>query len=65
MVAAEFKNARSTVRIHDEYCEALSAHCISRLSHIVSESYRRRRLFAGVQAVKPVAADGMGGAARS
>ena len=44
MIAAEFKNAISTIRIHDEYCEASSTRCISSLSRIVSESYKRRQL---------------------
>lgn len=44
MVATELKTAVSTIRIHDEYCEATTEGCISRLSHIVSESYKRRQI---------------------
>lgn len=44
MVAAEFKTAESTVRIHDEYCEMTVDHCISDLSRIISASYKRRQL---------------------
>lgn len=44
MIAAEFKNAVSIVRIHDEYCASETAHCITRLGQIVSESYKRRQL---------------------
>ncbi len=44
MIAAEFKNAVSTVRIHDEYCASETAHCITRLGQIISESYKRRQL---------------------
>lgn len=44
MIAAEFKNAVSTIRIHDEYCEASPTRCISQLGRIVSESYKRRKL---------------------
>ncbi len=44
MIAAEFKNAVSTVRIHDEYCASETAHCITRLGQIVSDSYKRRQL---------------------
>lgn len=44
MVAAEFKSAISTVRIHDEYCEPAAEQRISQLGHIISASYRRRQL---------------------
>lgn len=44
MVAAEFKTAISTVRIHDEYCEMAADHCISDLGRIISASYKRRQL---------------------
>lgn len=44
MVATELKTAVSTIRIHDEYCEATTEGCISRLNHIVSESYKRRHM---------------------
>lgn len=44
MIAAEFKTPAATIRIHDEYFEAAADGCISRLSHIVSESYRRRQM---------------------
>lgn len=44
MIAAEFKTAVSTVRIHDEYCEIPADHRISHLSHIISASYKRRQL---------------------
>jgi len=44
MIAAEFKTTRSTVRIHDEYCELAADHCISDLGRIISASYKRRQL---------------------
>lgn len=44
MVAAEFKTAISTVRIHDEYCEVAADYCISDLGRIISASYKRRQL---------------------
>jgi len=44
MIAAEFKNAVSIIRIHDEYCAPEATHCITRLGQIVSESYKRRSL---------------------
>ncbi len=44
MIAAEFKNAVSIVRIHDEYCASETEHCITRLGQIVSDSYKRRQL---------------------
>ena len=43
MIAAEFKTPMSTVRVHDEYCEAPDR-CLSYLSLVVSESYKRRAL---------------------
>ena len=55
MIAAEFKNAISTIRIHDECCEASPARCISHLNRIVSDSYRRRQLSDYEKAVKPAA----------
>lgn len=48
MVVTEFKNTVSTVRIHDEYCELSADRCISRLSQIISESYKRRQLLSGM-----------------
>lgn len=44
MIAAEFKNTVSTVRIHDEYCESSVDRYISHLGQIVSNSYKRRQL---------------------
>lgn len=43
MIATEFKTPTATIRIHDEYFETASDDCISRLSQIVSESYKRRQ----------------------
>jgi len=51
MIAAEFKNAISTVRIHDEYCASETAPCITRLGQIVSESYMRRQLSSGTDSM--------------
>lgn len=47
MIAAEFNTPLSTVRIHDEYCEAPDR-CLARLSLIVSGSYKRRALPSGL-----------------
>lgn len=44
MITTEFKTPAATIRIHDECFETASDDCISRLSHIVSESYRRRQV---------------------
>lgn len=44
MIAAEFKNTVSIVRIHDEYCSSETGLCITRLGQIVSKSYKRRQL---------------------
>ena len=44
MLAAEYKTAKSTVRIHDEYCEIPAEPCVSHLVRIITASYRRRRL---------------------
>ena len=44
MVAAEFRNSISTIRIHDEYCDMSADHHISHLSRIISASYKRRQL---------------------
>lgn len=46
MIVAEIKNTNSTVRIHDEFCNAVSQNCISQLNKIVSDSYKRRLLSA-------------------
>ena len=43
MITTEFKTPMATIRIHDEYFEAAPDSRISQLSHIVSESYRRRQ----------------------
>lgn len=44
MIATEFKTPTATIRIHDEYFETTPDSCICRLSHIVSESYKRRQM---------------------
>ncbi len=44
MIATEFKTPTATIRIHDEYFETATDDCISRLSQIVSESYKRRQM---------------------
>ena len=44
MIVTEIKNARSTVRIHDEFCKAVSKDCVLQLNRIVSDSYKRRML---------------------
>lgn len=56
MVAAEFKSAVSTIRIHDEYCEESPTCYISHLSRIVSNSYKRRQLLDKDEAVNAAAA---------
>ena len=56
MVAAEFKSAVSTIRIHDEYCEEFPAYYISHLSRIISNSYKRRQLSEKGEAVNVAAA---------
>lgn len=43
MIAAEYNNSVSTIRIHDEFCEPTIDHHISRISYLVSESYKRRQ----------------------
>ena len=60
MVAAELKNAVSTIRIHDEYFETSTGHCISRLNRIVSNSYKRRQLSADEKPQNIVAAQIVG-----
>ena len=44
MIATEYKTPTATIRIHDEYFEAMTDNCIGRLSRIVSESYKRRQM---------------------
>ena len=44
MVAAEFRNSISTVRIHDEYCKMSADQCIPHVNRIISASYKRRQL---------------------
>lgn len=44
MIAAELNSTVSTIRIHDEFCDSSIDSHISRLSRIVSESYKRRQL---------------------
>lgn len=44
MIATEFKTPTATIRIHDEYFETTLDSCICKLSHIVSESYKRRQI---------------------
>ena len=44
MVVHELKNDVSTVRIHDEFCEADSTRLIGSVSRVVSASYKRRYL---------------------
>jgi len=44
MIAHELKNDVSTVRIHDDFCEADSSRLIGSVSRVVSESYKRRYL---------------------
>ena len=44
MVVHELKNDVSTVRIHDEFCEADSTRLIGSVSRVVSNSYKRRYL---------------------
>lgn len=44
LIAAEFKNAVSVIRIHDEYCASETDRCMTHLGQIVSESYKRRQL---------------------
>ena len=65
MVAAEFKNAVSTIRIHDEYCEASPTHYISHLSRIVSNSYKRRQLLDEDEAANVATADLTGNMSKS
>ncbi len=43
MIAKEFKNDVSTVRIHDEFYESSPEKSLARSGHIVSESYKRRQ----------------------
>ena len=59
MVAAEFRNATSTVRIHDEYCEKTVDQRISHLSRIISASYQRRQLIPAEQPSAEIAAANM------
>lgn len=42
MIVHEYKNKVSTVRIHDEYCEADSKRLVSSVGRVVSDSYKRR-----------------------
>ena len=44
MIAAEYTNSVSTVRIHDEFCEAAVDSQISKISRLISKSYMRRQL---------------------
>lgn len=44
MITTEFKNAASTVRIHDDFFEASPDDCLLLLSRIISNSYKRRQL---------------------
>lgn len=43
MIAAEYHNPASTVRIHDEFCEAAVDSQISQISRLISKSYKRRQ----------------------
>lgn len=42
MITSEFTTPVSTVRIHDDYLDSGITNRMDRVSHIVSESYRRR-----------------------
>lgn len=44
MITAEINTPTATIRIHDEYFESSTDRCISHLSHIISESYKRRQM---------------------
>ena len=44
MIAAEFKTPTATIRIHDDYFEAVADSRVCRLSSIVSGSYKRRQM---------------------
>lgn len=44
MITSEIRTPTATIRIHDEYFDPAPETCISRLSRIVSESYKRRQL---------------------
>lgn len=57
MITTEINTSAATIRIHDEYFEAETDGCISRLSHIVSESYRRRQMQNDIAAAR-IAATG-------
>lgn len=42
MVASEIKKEKTTVRIHDTFCNQPTKGCLSRVNQIVSNSYIRR-----------------------
>lgn len=42
MIAFESNDEKSTVRIHDDYCEMNTENSMSCLNNIVSEFYKRR-----------------------
>ena len=44
MIKSEINNGNTVVRIHDEYFDAIPQDSVSRLTQIVSASYKRRAL---------------------
>lgn len=44
MIVAEYESGKVIVRIHDECINGVADKCLSELGHIVSNSYKRRKL---------------------
>ena len=44
MIISEINKDKSTIRIHDDFCESKIENRLSQLNYIVTESYKRRKI---------------------